>query len=128
MKYRRNILNAGRYLARCKSAVEKMSRSGSEMIEMIWEVEDDKDVFEVKSFLTAKMGWIIDQLKKAIGVEIGTERDSDITTDMLVGKHALIDVEIVEFRDNPQNQIVKYMPYEGQLHENTVISDQEIPF
>jgi len=129
MKYQRsNVLNAGRYLAKCKSAVEKLSKSGSDMIEMIWTVEDGGNVVEVKSFLTAKMGWIIDQLKSALGIELGTERDSDITAEVLVGKYALIDVECDQYRDQMQNKIVKYLPYEGQIPENAVTPNQEDPF
>lgn len=128
MKYRRNILTAGRYLARCKSAVEKLSKSGSEMIEMIWEVEDNGGLFEVKSFLTPKMAWIIDQIKKSIGLDLEEGADAEITPEVLINKYLLVDVECAEYQGQPQNSIRKYMPYEGQLPENAVTSEEETPF
>ena len=74
------------------------------------------------------MGWIIDQLKKSIGLELGSDRDSDITPEVLIGKYVLIDVELDEYKDQMQNKIIKYMPYEGQLPENALTSEEETPF
>lgn len=126
MKYSRNMLSNGRYLANCIAAVEKLSQSGSEMIEMRWKIEDNGSVVEVRSFLTPKMGWIIDQLKKAIGMDLGADKESNITPSDLIGAWALVDIECQEYKGQVNNSITKYSVYEGQIPEN--VKEEEVPF
>lgn len=119
MKYERKMLSAGMYEAVCVAAMETYSKSGSEMIEMKWNVEG----VEIKSYLTPKMGWIIDQIKSACGMVVDGNNDAEIMASDLIGKKALVEVTVDSYNNMPSNKINKYLP-----SMNPVTIKEEAPF
>jgi len=106
----------GIYPATIKSAEEKVSKNGNDMIDITWELENSLWVYDHLVF-TTKTGFKVDTFLKAIGKTPpkGVGAEVEIVADELVGLRAFIElgIEPAEGPYDERNKVNRYVTDKG---------------
>jgi len=105
-----DVLDAGTYPATIIEAIEKVSKNGNDMIEIVFEVEGGHRIYDYLVF-TEKTAFKVDAFLSATGKAPEKGKEVEIVADELVGVELSIEVE-VEPASGPydaKNKVVRYV-------------------
>ena len=123
-----DVLDAGTYPATIIEAIEKVSKNGNDMIEIVFETEGGHRIYDYLVF-TDKTGYKVDAFLSAIGKAPEKGQEVELVADELVGVELSIEVEI-EPADGPydaKNKVSQYVAPDKKVAKDEK-KDGKLPF
>jgi len=122
-----DVLAAGTYPATIISAVEKVSKSGNDMIELILETKGGNHIYDYLVFVE-NAAFRVDAFISAIGKAPQKGKEVELTADELVGVELNIEVEIEPANGSyaAKNKVARYIAVGESIPKDDDGSD--LPF
>ena len=123
-----DVLDAGTYPATIIEAIEKVSKNGNDMIEIVFETEGGHRIYDYLVF-TEKTAFKVDAFLSAIGKAPEKGQEVELVADELVGVELNIEVEI-EPANGPyeaKNRVAQYVALDKKTAKDEKKNDNE-PF
>ena len=123
-----DVLDAGTYPATIIEAIEKVSKNGNDMIEIVFETEGGHRIYDYLVF-TEKTAFKVDAFLSAIGKAPEKGQEVELVADELVGVELNIEVEI-EPANGPyeaKNRVSQYVALDKKTAKDEKKNDNE-PF
>jgi hypothetical protein len=131
----------GDYEVEIVDAVETLSKSGHEMIELKLKTSAGSYLYDFLVFIPNAY-WIIDSFRAATGEAVTPDEETEITADDLVGRTGTARLVIEEYNGKKRNKVVAWMtPKPGRTPAKVApvakpatqfqpksIEDDDIPF
>ena len=130
-KEARTCLPNGTYDATLKTAEETVSKKGSPMLKVVWEVQYNNRIIPLWDYIVRPSGiWKLKQIARAWG-ETGEFDSGSFDLEEKIGRIIGVSVEIENSSQfGEQNKIMEYVECSGQPVERTLPTDhsEDIPF
>ena len=122
-----DVLDAGTYPATIIEAIEKVSKNGNDMIEIVFETEGGHRIYDYLVF-TEKTAFKVDAFISAIGKAPQKGKEVELTADELVGVELNIEVEIEPANGSyaAKNKVARYIAVGESIPKDDDGSD--LPF
>jgi hypothetical protein len=105
---RPDFVEPGDYQVEVIDAVETVSKSGHEMIELKLRTEAGSLVYDFLVF-TPNAFWKIDSFRAATGEQVSPEDDVEITADDLIGRTGTASLTIEEYNTKKRNKVAAWL-------------------
>ena len=127
----------GDYQVEIVDAIETISKSGHEMIELKLKTSAGSYLYDFLVFIPSAY-WKIDAFRAATGEEVTPEQDVEITADHVVGRTGSARLVVEEYNGKKRNKVAAWlaakagrmpaMPTAKPATQPKSIEDDDIPF
>jgi hypothetical protein len=101
-------VEAGDYEVEVVNAIETMSKSGHEMIELKLKTSAGSYLYDFLVFIPTAF-WKIDSFRAATGESVAAEQEVEITPDDLIGRTGRARLALEEYNGRKRNKVVAWL-------------------
>jgi hypothetical protein len=106
---RPDFVEAGDYQVEVIDAVETVSKTGHEMIELKLRTQLGSYLYDFLVFIPSAF-WKIDSFRAATGEEVAPEEEVEITGDDLIGRTGKARLSVEEYNGKKRNKVIAWLP------------------
>jgi len=117
----------GDYQVEIVDAIETISKSGHEMIELKLKTSAGSFLYDFLVFIPSAF-WKIDSFRAATGEEVTPEQDVEITADHVVGRTGTARLAVEEYNGKKRNKVAAWMtPKAGSMPAKPIPTAKPAP-
>ena len=106
---RPDFVEPGDYQVEIIDAIETVSKTGHEMIELKLRTSPGSYLYDFLVFIPNAF-WKIDSFRAATGEEVSPEEDVEITADDLIGRTGKARLSVEEYNGKKRNKVAAWLP------------------
>lgn len=106
---RPDFVDPGDYQVEVIDAVETVSKTGHEMIELKLKTQLGSYLYDFLVFIPNAF-WKIDSFRAATGEEVSPEEEVEITGDDLIGRTGKARLSVEEYNGKKRNKVIAWLP------------------
>jgi hypothetical protein len=106
---RPDFVEAGDYQVEVIDAVETVSKTGHEMIELKLRTSAGSYLYDFLVFIPNAF-WKIDSFRAATGEQVSPEEEVEITGDDLIGRSGKARLSVEEYNGKKRNKVIAWLP------------------